>query len=462
MTSGYICNGKHVLIMGLGRFGGGVGAVRFFCEQGARVTITDIESASELAESLEQIRDCDVQLHMEGHREDDFVRADIVCVSPAVRPGNRFVEAARVNGADIVTEMGLFFSLFPGRIIGITGTNGKSTTAFLTASMLEPRGNVYLGGNIGISLLTSVKTFTENDTAVLELSSFQLCRLDTCGRSPETAVITNISPNHLDWHAGPDEYIRCKSIITKYQKQDDTVLFCAEDKQAEKAARRSAGMCVSVGLQQTGNGICLLDDTVISVIGGKKTVLFCSEDVKLKGRFNLLNAMCAAGAAYTEGASPEDIRSALHSFRGLPHRLEFVCETNGIEFYNDSVSTTPESTAAAAGVLSGNSVFILGGYDKGIDLRPAVDAVVVHCTGAVCIGDTGPDIASLVSRTCKSGFSLEQASSLEEAVRKATAMLRGRTQGRIVLSPACASYDMFDNFEQRGEVFRNLARKEKR
>jgi len=448
--------GSRVLIMGLGRFGGGIGAAKFFAEEGASVTVTDLKPASRLSGSLERIRDLDITLHLGGHAEEDFKQADIVCVSPAVKPGSRFLKTASDNGARIVTEMGLFFEMFPGRIVGITGTNGKSTTAALTAEMMKTCGHIHAGGNMGISLLPRIGTFTAEDTAVLELSSYQLYRLDHLLRSPETAVITNISPNHLDWHADWEEYTRCKSVIVKYQKESDTVVYNGKDADAAEIASGTAGTCIRVDAEGE-EGIFLNGNDVVFSAGEDRAVLFSRNDLRLQGMCNLQNAMCAAGAAFAEGASSEDIRSAVRNFTGLPHRLELVGRIDGIAFYDDSVSTTPESTEAATEAMAGNSVFILGGYDKGIDLAPAVQAVVSRCTGAVCIGDTGERLFTYAVHLGEgSGFSAERADSLEEAVEQSIEIVRHKGNGSVVLSPGCASYDMFEDFEDRGQAFAQI------
>jgi UDP-N-acetylmuramoylalanine--D-glutamate ligase len=445
--------GKRVTVMGLGRFGGGAGAARFFASQGAEVTVTDLKAEEHLAASVAELDDLDLTFRLGEHVLEDFTGADAVCVSPAVKPGNRFVAAARDAGVEIVTAMGLFFELFPGRIIGVTGSNGKSTTTALTYAMLAENPRVHLGGNIGRSLLPQVGEFDEEDVAVLELSSFQLKRLDHVGRSPETAIVTNISPNHLDWHPDFADYAAAKAVIAKHQRPDDTVIFADDDEYARRAAETGHGRRMAVSFDNAGDGVHISDAAVTFVDAQGAVELFAVSDVPLPGTFNLVNSAMAAAAAFVNGAPLDAVRAALGAFEGLEHRLQFLGEVNEVKFYNDSVSTTPESTVAAREALAGNAVFILGGYDKGVDLLPAVEAVVERCSGAVFIGRTGPAMAQTARQVGRDDFQIETAATLEEAVRAAYAAARTGGAGHVVLSPACASYDMFTNFEHRGNVF---------
>ncbi len=448
---------KRVTVMGLGSFGGGVGAVKFFCDRGARVTVTDLKEEAALADSLEKISSLDVTLHLGGHPGTALTAADIVCVNPAVKPTDKYLEAARMAEVEVVTEMGLFFELFPGRIIGVTGSNGKSTTAKLLYTMLEKVGKVHLGGNIGYSLLPDIDSFTPEDTAVLELSSFQLKRLDVVGRSPDTAIITNITPNHLDWHRTYEEYVAAKGLIAAFQSEDDILIIDSEDSDSGKIASGSNAGVIQFG-KKGERSLRVTDDSVVFRSGGTDEFLFKTADVKLPGFFNMKNAAMAACAAFLNGADAEMISLGLSSFELLPHRLAKVVSAGGVDFYDDSVSTTPESTIAAAEALPGNSVFILGGYDKGINLKPAVKAVVKNCGGIICIGDMGTWIEEYARKKAPSSFPVEKAETLEDAVTKAYTIVSAKGEGAVVLSPACASYDMFENYVERGDLFVKYAK----
>ncbi|MFH1708916.1 MAG: UDP-N-acetylmuramoyl-L-alanine--D-glutamate ligase [Planctomycetota bacterium] len=447
---------RRVLVMGLGRFGGQIGAVRFFAGRGAVVTVTDRKSAAVLAASVAAVAPLGVKFRLGEHRAEDFRAAEIVCVSPAIRMDDPLVAAARAAGAVIVTEIGLFFAHFPGTIIGVTGSNGKSTTTRLVHDMLAPRGRVHLGGNIGGSLLPAIDAFTAADIAVLELSSFQLKRLEEGGRSPATAVLTNITPNHLDWHTDLEDYRRAKAVIAQFQGPGDHLVYDAADPGAAAVAAAAPGRKVAVN----GAAVPCVNfdgDRAVFDDGRARQVLFTAGDLQLPGGFNRTNAMLAAAAAHLHGAAPAQIATALRAFHGLPHRLETVGTVAGVRFVNDSIATTPESVVAAAGALGPDAVFLLGGSDKGVSLAPAVAAVAAHAAGAVCLGAMGPALAAAL-RARAPGFPVVEADGFEAAVRQAFRMAAGRGRGTVALSPACASFDMFVNFEERGETFRAIVK----
>ena len=427
---------KKVLVMGLGRFGGGVGACRFLAERGARITVTDLAGEDELAESVEQLRGLPITFHLGGHRNSDFTNSDLIIVNPAVRRNSPSLKLATENNVPLTSEMNLFFKYCPAPIVGITGSNGKSTTTAMIGEVLKTVGHVWVGGNIGQgSLLTQVPRIQRDDIVVLELSSFQLYDLARLERSPHVAVVTNIAPNHLDWHGTMDEYVRAKKNVFRFQTRDDYLVLNREDEELIKWGEMTKG------------GVIWFPSKDMERI-----------ELKMPGRHNQMNASAALAVGEIFDVKRETACDVLRDFPGLPHRLEMVREIGGVRYYNDSISTTPESTIAAIEAFEEKKVLILGGYDKKISFDQLVRKVVGSVEAVVLLGQTRDTLAELIEREKQSrNESLpicEKANDFDHAVALARRLAQ---PGMVVLfSPACASYDMFRNFQQRGERFRQL------
>ncbi len=400
-------NGNRVTVMGLGRFGGGVGVVKWMLHQGAKVLLTDLASEQELETQLEQLRDySNIRYVLGEHRIEDFVNSDLVVANPAVlQPwSNQYLQAAWDSGVRVTTEIELVTSqLNRKQIIGVTGTSGKSTTVSMIHAALQASGvRSHLGGNMGGSLLQSMNDIQENDTVILELSSAMLWWLErTGGWSPHIAIVTTVEENHIDWHGSFEEYVRCKKLIFKYQTEED---------------------------------ISLTQDSAASF-----------SDLRVMGKHNERNAAVAFLAAIAVNAEANQARAGIQNFCGLPHRLQEV----GDMFYNDSKSTTPQATELAINAFPDVTKVhvIVGGYDKHIDLSLlAMQASRVG--GMYAIGTTAKEIVRLADgqvHFCKT---------LECAVAKAKQYMQ--KDDVLLLSPGCASWDQFDNYEQRGEQFCEL------
>jgi UDP-N-acetylmuramoylalanine--D-glutamate ligase len=437
--------GSRITVMGLGRFGGGVGVTRYLAARGADVLVTDLDPAEKLTASIEAIQDLidagSVKLRLGGHNVSDFTACDLVIANPAVpRPwDNRFLRAAEAARVPISTEIRLTVESLPSRdrAIGVTGTAGKSTTSAMIAHALRGLGErVALGGNIGGSLLSS--PVDPATWVVLELSSFQLYWLQAgagspgaAAWSPRVAVITNISPNHLDWHGNLEHYRECKLGIAQGQGVND-VLIASNDLLSSK---RAAGRRV-LGVDAVSSPIRL----------------------RTPGTHNQINARLAIRAVQCALARESDraleskIAETLADFAGLPHRLCLVADQKGIRFYDDSKSTTPESTLLALDAF-GDEVarvhLIAGGYDKGSDLSPIAKRAG-SLAGLYCIGKTGPALASLAAGA-EAVFNCE---TLAHAARRAAQ--RASAGDIVLLSPGCASWDQFVNYEERGRQFAEL------
>ncbi|MEE9200736.1 MAG: UDP-N-acetylmuramoyl-L-alanine--D-glutamate ligase [Candidatus Brocadiales bacterium] len=458
--------GKKITVMGLGLFGGGAGLARFLAHQGAGLVVTDLKTEEQLASSLASLDvsgTSPIEFHLGGHREGDFKHVDMVMVNPAVPKDSRFLQIARENNVPFETEMNLFFKLCPAPIIGITGTKGKSTTTALVGEMLRQQGRrVWVGGNMGLgySLLEYMDEIEAGDLVVLELSSFQLDDLGELEMSPHLSVVTNIAPNHLDRHKSLTEYIDAKKNIMRFQGPDDYCVLNLDDEELRKWAAEtsakvfwfSAGKVVESGAFLENGNIHLRCGNV----GQGEAVVACLSDAKLPGAHNVVNMLTASCTAFLTGVEGKSIERAIRGFSGLEHRLEFVCEIDGVRYYNDSIATTAESAIAGLRAFERPVVLIAGGYDKGTPFDALAEECAKRAKSVILLGKTAKNIGELITRA-KDGRDAPEilyASSLEEAVRVA----RGAAQrGDIVLlSPACASYDMFVNFVDRGRQFKAL------
>lgn len=447
---------SRVTVMGLGHFGGGAGVTRWLVQQReCRVLLTDLATIEQLADSLDSIRDLidagAVALRLGGHEESDFRSTDLVVANPAVpRPWeNRFLNAARAAGVPITTEIELLIDSLPDRqrIIGVTGTAGKSTTSAMIHHVLRACfGAARLGGNIGGSLLGA--EIGADEWVVLELSSAMLWWMGAEGTSharaplrkasasrltgkegwpPHIAVITNFSDNHADWHGSLDHYRACKQRLIAHQRPGDYAVLGS-------------------GLRDwpTNQGVNRLD-----LVGDDPRL--AGIDLLIPGRHNRLNAMMAAEACRAAGVAFERAIAALADFRGLPHRLELVNQTpDGRRFYNDSKCTTPAAAALAVESFDDPARLhvIVGGYDKKADLAPLA-ALGSRVARLYAIGAVGERIHALAPPgTCL------HCRTLDVAVK--SAMARMNAGDILLLSPGCASWDQFTNFEQRGERFTKL------
>jgi len=447
-------SGRRVVVMGLGLFGGGVGATRFLCREGARVTVTDLRPARELAESVRQLRGLSVTLKLGGHDEADFVSADLIVANPAVPRSSPFLHAAGSAGVPVTTEICLFLDRCPARVVGVTGSSGKTTTTRMLGAMMQTRWpGLLVGGNIGGSLLDHLEETTPDVPVVLELSSFQLDRLGEVPWSPTVAVVTNFAPNHLDIHGSLESYRRAKQMILSAQTADDVAILNDDDAEVRTWAHLGGGRAVPFSLTAArGHGTSVVEDKIVCRSRDGSRVLAKVKDLRLPGRHNLANATAACAAAVVVGVDPEGIGQALREFRAIEHRLEKVAEIDGVTYINDSIATSPDRTRVALEALQGRVILIAGGYDKGLsfsDLGPAIDRRV---SDVVLMGPTADGIAGSIPR----GSSTQVFRSSGLAAAAGIAARLADPGSVVLLSPASASYDQFRNFEERGQAFKSL------
>ncbi len=385
---------------------------------------------------------------------------DIILRSPGVRLPDELARSIWDNGADITSEMEIFMALCPAKIFAVTGSDGKTTTTTLVAKMLEKRAardgaHVFLGGNIGTPLLPHLHEMTEHDYAVLELSSFQLFSMDA---SPSVAVITNVTPNHLNWHRDMDEYVESKMNIFAGQDASCRLVLNAENELTRGMAEDAVPMVTLFSSKKapaSERGCYLENDVVYYTENGEKTAVMSRSDIKLVGMHNVENYMAAISAVWGY-VTPEEMREVARTFGGVKHRIELVGEADGIKFYNSSIDTSPTRTLAALASFEEKLIVIVGGYDKHIPIEPLIVPLAEKAKFVVGTGDTGMEILDALINAGFSRRNIAYIGDFDRAVRFAAGLSeKGDT---VLLSPAAASFDAFPNFEKRGERFTALVR----
>ena len=467
MKNGYM-NFKEMLSLPITVVGLGISnipLIKFLLSSGASsVTARDKQERSKLSDEILSLERCGVKLIC-GEEYLKNIDEKIIFRSPGIRPDISEFAAAVKNGAFITSEMELFFSLCPAKILAVTGSDGKTTTTTLTYELLKRQSEVsgdfkvYVGGNIGTPLLPLVNEMTEKDFAVLELSSFQLQDMRF---SPERAVITNITPNHLNWHKSYYEYIRAKKHILG--KSTHAVLNANNEECAQIAKGIinktvfSAKMTEEKMRAEFPNTAKLYKkgDYIIYWDKEKEVPVLRASEIKIPGIHNEENYM-AAVALTAPFIDMNIVKEVARSFNGVEHRLEFVRELNGVKYYNSSIDSSPTRTAAALSALKEKPVIICGGAAKGIPFDSLAVTLCEKAKAVVLTGQTACDIEKALNSYAKfkeSGLTLIKSEGFEDAVLKAKAYAKeGDT---VLLSPACTSFDAFKNFEERGKTFKNI------
>lgn len=442
-----IC-GKRVAICGIGN--NNIPVVMQFLDAGAKVTACDRRTEQELGETAVKLRCAGAELRLGDNYLDDL-DFDLVLRTPGMKPYLPQFEAARAKGITVTSEMELFFDLCEAPIYAVTGSDGKTTTTTIVAGLLDAAGvKTFVGGNIGRALLPYVHDITEKDAAVVELSSFQLTNMK---QSPHIAIVTNVAPNHLDWHTDMQEYIDAKRNLIAHQTGSDRAVLNLDNATTlEFVADCQAPVWQFSRKEKVARG-CWLDESNNIVLSedGVDTMVMNADDIRIPGVHNIENYMAAICAVWGT-AKPEAIRSFARAFGGVAHRCELVRTRHDVRWYNDSIGSSPSRTIAGLKAFTQKVILIAGGYDKHIPydpLGPVASETVKH---AVLLGATAPAIETAI-RNC-SDLPISRVSGMEEAV-KVAAEIAG--EGDIVfMSPASASFDMYKNFEERGNHFRDL------
>jgi UDP-N-acetylmuramoylalanine--D-glutamate ligase len=427
------------LVVGLARSGSA--AARLLAERGEQVRGVDAGHPDD-AERLAEVG-VEVLLNADGTELLDGVKT--VVKSPGVPNDATAIAAARERGIDVIGELELAWRAIPNRFVAITGTNGKTTTAELLGSLYRAAGEqVTVAGNVGTPLASLGGDLGEETTVVCECSSFQL--EDTNFFAPECAVFLNLAPDHLDRHPSSEEYLAAKLRIFANQGNDDVAVFNGDE--PALAGRDLGGCARRVRFCSGADPDCEVSFSQGTIFWDGEPLIEASE-LKLTGDHNVHNAMAAAAAALTMGLDPDAVREGLRSFGGLPHRLELVAELDGVRFFNDSKATNVSAAVAALESFDGGVHAILGGRPKGEPFEPLVEPVRERCAACYLIGEAAEQIATALE---PAAVPLHRCEDLDDAVARAAA---AAAPGEVVLlSPACASFDAYRDFEQRGDAFR--------
>ncbi|MBE5040402.1 UDP-N-acetylmuramoyl-L-alanine--D-glutamate ligase [Ructibacterium gallinarum] len=429
--------------------------IRFLIDCGVKVTAHDKRTPEQLGEIYDELTGVGVKLVLGEHYLDCVSdSAEIVFKTPGVRYDVPALLKAAECGAEITSEMELFFSLCPAKKIAVTGSDGKTTTTSLIYDMLCRAGyTCYLGGNIGHPLIGEIEKIQPGDVAVLELSSFQL---HTMKQSPDIAVVTNVTPNHLDWHKNFQEYIDAKKAIFAYQNEDGKVILNF-DNEITRGFRTEAHCAVCFSSREfLPNGYSLQNHHIVYAEGGQiKRDILDIRDIYIPGMHNVENYMAAIGAV--DGLVGDDvIRETARDFKGVPHRIEFVRELDGVKYYNDSIASSPARTTAGLKSFGTKKVILIaGGYDKKIPFDDFGVVVNDHVKKLVLVGLTSEKIEAAV-KAARNYVDLPifRCTEFEDAV--CTARKEAEPGDIVILSPACASFDLFKNFEVRGNTFKEI------
>jgi UDP-N-acetylmuramoylalanine--D-glutamate ligase len=443
--------GQRALVVGLGREG--IDLVRYLAAAGADVGAADRRTAAELGAALEALRDLPVAYSLGGHPAELAHGRDVVYLSPGVPPELPLVVAARAQGIPISSATELFLARCPAPIVGITGSSGKTTTTALTGEVFRQAGRrVFVGGNIGVPMLGRLAEIGPDAWVVLELSSFQL---EPLRASPHIAAITNITPNHLDRHPSMEAYAAAKFQITTHQRPADWAILNADDPIGRAAP--GAGQRLVFSLRGPVEGAFLADDWLTVCRDGLAMRVAPRAELRLRGQHNVANALCATAVAHAAGLPSEAIRAALAEFTGVPHRLEPVAEIGGVRYYNDSIATSPERTIAALESFHEPIVLLAGGRDKHLPWDRWAAVASRRVRHLVLIGEAADLIDAAARAHGAAAVPRHQAGTLDAAVSQARDL--ARPGDVVLLSPGCASYDQFRDFEERGERFREAVRR---
>jgi len=440
--------GRKVVVVGAAR--SGVAAAELLARRGASVTLTDMRDAIPQEGHL---RAAGVALELGGHNSETLLRADLIVLSPGVPPTQPAIAAARAAGVPIIGELELASRWLRGRVVAITGTKGKSTTTTLTGRMLEAGGHrVLVGGNIGHALSAQVDDSTEDTIHVVETSSFQLECTDTF--HPWIAVLLNFSPDHLDRHADIAEYAAAKARVFANQTTEDWALLNADDEPSQTLAQDARARRLLFATEQgLREGVLVAGDAIVRRSAGGDQVLVPLSAVKLLGRHLLADVAAAAAVAWIVGVDPAAMTQAVETFTGLEHALEPVTDIGGVRFVNDSKATNIEAALRAIESFGSGLVVILGGRFKGGDFAELRAALVERGATVVAIGEATP----LVREALVPAVPVNEAADMPAAVR--TAFAAASPGDTVLLAPACASFDMFKDYAERGRVFKQSVAK---
>jgi UDP-N-acetylmuramoylalanine--D-glutamate ligase len=453
-------NNKRVLVVGLGK--SGVASALFLKAHGALVTVSDTKSGDELRNEIPVLLDHGITVETGGHGDRTFRGQDLIVVSPGVPVDAPPLVQARALGEAVIGEIELAAQFLPGPIVAITGSNGKTTTTTLTGEIMTAAGfPALVGGNIGTPAILLAERARAESVIVLEISSFQLETIQTF--RPKVAVVLNVTPDHLDRHRSFEAYVDAKSRIFENQQASDFAVLNADDPTCVAMGSRTRARLYWFSRQkEVQPGAWVRDGNIVfrDAAGQQPEIMQVSE-IPLKGAHNLENVLAAVCAGALMGCAPDKIRQAVHDFKAVEHRLEFVATIGGVDYYNDSKATNVDATIKALESFPANIHLILGGKDKGSDytvlnhlLRQRVKRV--YTIGAAAAKIESQIVSSSETSGKGGGPEVVRADTLENAIRRANAV--AQPGDVVLLAPACASFDQFKNYEQRGQAFKDIVR----
>lgn len=453
--------GKKITVMGLGLLGGGIGTVKFLNLAGAKVLVTDIKSKEELAASIEALKDCKgIEYVLGQHRIEDFTKTDMVIKNPGASWENKYVQMALDKKIPVEMDSSLFFKLCKNEIIGVSGSKGKTTAATLILEILKKAGKNPVAAGIGkVSVLDKLKELKKDSVVVFELSSWRLSALGRNQLSPKTAVLTNIYPDHLNYYKNMEEYVSDKKEIFRYQKPQDFCVINWDDEILNKLIPEINSQIIKFSEHKIEKGKSVfVEEGVIYLNDGidEKKVLDVSQ-ISLKGKHNLANILSAIGAAYVMGISLEEIREAVLEFKKAPaHRLEFIKESRGIKYYNDTSATTPESAISGINSFTEPVILICGGSDKKLDMASLAQAICQKVKGVIFLRGAATDKIIAEIKKIVGPEASEKKFSIIESMEKALELANESAESGdvILLSPGAASFGLFANEFDRGEKFK--------
>jgi UDP-N-acetylmuramoylalanine--D-glutamate ligase len=438
---------KRVLVVGVAR--SGVASALFCAQHGARVTATDTEPESKLAEAAAKLRGAGVTLELGAHSPAMFEQQDLIVLSPGVPADLALLATARSKGIPVWSEIELAWRFLRGRLIAITGSNGKTTTTSLIAHILKWAGiSSVVGGNIGTPLISLAESTTESTFTVAEVSSFQLETIEAF--RPDIALLLNLTPDHLDRHHSLAEYARAKLRIFENQRERDTAILNADDPEVAQRVPTKPGVYWFSRQKHVSAGAYVRDGQIIVRDHGDEEIILRRDEIPLRGDHNVENVLAASIATWLAGAEPAAIAEGIRTFPGVEHRIEFVAEVRGVKFYNDSKATNVDATLKAIAAFDSPLLIILGGRDKGSPYTPLREPLQAHTRAAYLIGEAAEKIAADLN----GAVPLVRAETLERAV--AQAFEQAKPGDTILLAPACSSFDQFENYEDRGRKFKKL------
>ncbi len=447
MANPFELRGKRVLVVGLARTG--VATAQFCAARGSKVTATDTRSESEIGEATKSLRSAGVNVEFRGHIEKTFLEQDLIIPSPGVPADAPLLQAARSKGVTTWSEIELADRFLKGRMIGITGSNGKTTTTSLIAHILKSAGvPTILAGNIGTPLISQVEQTSDQTITVVELSSFQLELIDTF--RPDISVFLNLTPDHLDRHHTLEAYGAAKARIFENQAESDSAVLNADDPATRPYAPAKPQVFWFSRKQRVAQGSFVRENEIVFRQDGKDEFVCKLQDIPLAGAHNVENVLAAVAAARLAGSRTAEIAGGVRSFAGVEHRLEFVAEIGGVRYYNDSKATNVDATLKALDAFPGRILIVLGGKDKGSDYTVLQKPLREKAILALLIGAASEKIEKQIAGS----VAIERAGTIQRAVEIASHA--ARPGDVVLLAPACASFDQFDNYEHRGRVFKDL------